>query len=142
MSNHKKKYDYLFILNWIIDFVKENNYLPGIREIMAGCNISSTSMVRHILGSLEQMGKIRMGRKGSSRTYHIENSRWIYLPDIPIGKVLISDSNCQFWLWNEKDGTLKILDNEFKPQEGGYFAGSIQSAIGHLIADGYIEEKI
>jgi len=59
------------ILEFIQRFWKEQGYPPSIRDIVSGCNISSTSVVDYNLRILEKKGYIRR---------HREVSRGIELP--------------------------------------------------------------
>lgn len=47
------------IINFIAEFLSDKGYPPTIRDIAAGCEISSTSVVAYNLGKLEQAGYIR-----------------------------------------------------------------------------------
>ena len=47
------------IINFITEFLHDNGYPPTIRDIAAGCGISSTSVVAYNLDKLEQAGYIR-----------------------------------------------------------------------------------
>ena len=47
------------IINFITEFLRDNGYPPTIRDIAAGCGISSTSVVAYNLNKLEQAGYIR-----------------------------------------------------------------------------------
>jgi len=47
------------IINFITDFLRDKGYPPSIRDIAAGCGISSTSVVAYNLNKLEQAGYIR-----------------------------------------------------------------------------------
>lgn len=51
------------ILSFIQDFQAEKGYLPSLREILKGCNISSTSVVDYNLQRLEEMGYMRREKK-------------------------------------------------------------------------------
>jgi repressor LexA len=46
------------IINFITGFLQGNGYPPSIRDIAAGCGISSTSVVAYNLNKLEQAGYI------------------------------------------------------------------------------------
>lgn len=46
------------ILDFIIDFMEDKSYAPTVRDIMGGCNISSTAVVQHHLKVLEKEGHI------------------------------------------------------------------------------------
>ena len=47
------------IIKFITEFIGDNGYPPTIRDIAAGCGISSTSVVAYNLNKLEQAGYIR-----------------------------------------------------------------------------------
>ena len=47
------------IINFVIEFLNDKGYPPTIRDIAAGCGISSTSVVAYNLNKLEQAGYIR-----------------------------------------------------------------------------------
>jgi len=47
------------ILEYIRRFFDEKGYAPTVRDIMKGCNISSTSLVQYHLNILEKEGQIR-----------------------------------------------------------------------------------
>lgn len=47
------------IFKFIKDFVAEKGYTPTVREIVKGCNISTTSVVQHHLNRLERDGRIQ-----------------------------------------------------------------------------------
>jgi repressor LexA len=47
------------ILNFIDDFLRDKGYPPSVRDIAAGCGISSTSVVAYNLNKLEAAGYIR-----------------------------------------------------------------------------------
>ncbi len=46
------------ILQFIRDFAQERGYAPTIRDILRGCNISSTAVVQHHLNILDREGYI------------------------------------------------------------------------------------
>ncbi|MGQ9546531.1 MAG: transcriptional repressor LexA [Dehalococcoidia bacterium] len=46
------------ILKFIQSFVEERGYAPTVRDIMKGCNLSSTSVVQHHLNILQREGRI------------------------------------------------------------------------------------
>ena len=58
------------MISYIDRFVSDNGYPPSIRDIQAGCGISSTSVVDYNLNLLESRGHIRR---------HAEVSRGITL---------------------------------------------------------------
>lgn len=51
------------ILAFLGDFLAEHDYPPSIRDIQAGCVISSTSVVDYNLKALETQGRIRRDRE-------------------------------------------------------------------------------
>ena len=51
------------ILKYLRDFLAEHDYPPSIRDIQAGCEISSTSVVDYNLKALETKGLIRRDRE-------------------------------------------------------------------------------
>ena len=53
------------IINFISRFLAEKRYPPTIRDIVAACDISSTSVVDYNLGVLEKRGYIRRHREVS-----------------------------------------------------------------------------
>jgi repressor LexA len=52
---------------FIKKYIAEHGYAPSNREIMAGCHISSTSVVDYNLTKLEEMGRIKR-RRGVARS--------------------------------------------------------------------------
>lgn len=46
------------IFKFIRDFIEERGYAPTVRDILRGCNISSTAVVQHHLNILEREGHI------------------------------------------------------------------------------------
>ena len=56
------------VLPFVREFIAQRGYAPSCREIMAGCGISSTSVVRYALLGLERQGYLRRGPRGTART--------------------------------------------------------------------------
>jgi repressor LexA len=50
------------ILQYIYDFIEENNYPPSVRDIQSGCTISSTSVVDYNMRALETHGYINRNK--------------------------------------------------------------------------------
>jgi len=50
------------ILQFICNFIEENNYPPSVRDIRRGCNISSTSVVDYNMRALENHGYINRNK--------------------------------------------------------------------------------
>lgn len=69
------------IMEYIRDFIDENDYPPSVRDIQRGCGVSSTSVVDYNLRRLEEKGVLERDR---------EVSRGIKLPgrartvDVPV----------------------------------------------------------
>ena len=55
------------VLPFVREFIAQLGYAPTCREIMAGCDISSTSVVRYALLGLERQGYLRRGPRGTAR---------------------------------------------------------------------------
>ena len=53
------------ILDFLGEFITERDYPPSIRDILHGCDISSTSVVDYNLKRLEERGYIRRDREVS-----------------------------------------------------------------------------
>jgi repressor LexA len=53
------------ILDFLREFIEDKTYPPSIRDIQAGCEISSTSVVDYNLKRLEEKGYIRRDREVS-----------------------------------------------------------------------------
>ncbi|MBI3953885.1 MAG: repressor LexA [Chloroflexi bacterium] len=53
------------ILNFIRSFIRKRGYPPSIRDIVQGCQVSSTSVVDYNLNILERLGFIRRDREVS-----------------------------------------------------------------------------
>ena len=53
------------ILDFLGEFIAERDYPPSIRDILHGCDISSTSVVDYNLKGLEERGYIRRDREVS-----------------------------------------------------------------------------
>jgi repressor LexA len=47
------------IFNFLHDFYSKHDYMPTVRDILKGCNISSTAVVQHHLDVLEREGRIQ-----------------------------------------------------------------------------------
>jgi repressor LexA len=61
------------ILEFIRTFTEENGYSPTVREIQAGCNISSPSVVAYHIDRLERNDLITRV-PGKARTIRIKES--------------------------------------------------------------------
>jgi len=47
------------IINFVTEFLHDKGYPPTVRDIAAGCGLSSTSVVAYNLNKLQQAGYIR-----------------------------------------------------------------------------------
>jgi repressor LexA len=47
------------IFSFIREFISDRGYAPTVRDILKGCNLSSTAVVQHHLNVLEREGQIR-----------------------------------------------------------------------------------
>jgi len=70
------------IINFITDFLRDKGYPPSIRDIAAGCGISSTSVVAYNLNRLEQAGYIRRHSDISRGIEFLnrEDRKLVYIP--------------------------------------------------------------
>jgi SOS-response transcriptional repressor LexA len=68
------------VLDFIVKYkIDHDGVSPSVLEIGAGCDISSTSMVRYSLDCLERLGLIRCGygEKSRSRMISVTGGRWV-----------------------------------------------------------------
>jgi repressor LexA len=76
------------IINFVTDFLHDKGYPPTIRDIAAGCGISSTSVVAYNLDKLEQAGYIRrhsdISRGIKFLTPHQNGRRPVHIPIVGV----------------------------------------------------------
>lgn len=72
------------ILRFIRKFLKDNSYPPTIRDIVNGCNISSTSVADYNLQILEKKGHIRRHREVSRGIELLHNTVSRSLVTVPV----------------------------------------------------------
>jgi len=76
------------IINIVTTFLHDKGYPPTIRDIAAGCGISSTSVVAYNLNKLEQAGYIRrhsdISRGIKSLTPQQKGDRLVYIPIVGV----------------------------------------------------------
>ena len=76
------------IINFVTTFLHDKGYPPTIRDIAAGCGISSTSVVAYNLNKLEQAGYIRrhsdISRGIKSLTPQQKGDRLVYIPIVGV----------------------------------------------------------
>lgn len=65
------------VLRFIISFkAAHDGNSPTYREIMADCDLASTSLVAYYLAELEDRGQIRRPGVGRSRGIEVTGGRW------------------------------------------------------------------
>ena len=76
------------IINFVTEFLHDKGYPPTIRDIAAGCGISSTSVVAYNLDKLEQAGYIRrhsdISRGIKFLTPQQKRRKLVYLPIVGV----------------------------------------------------------
>jgi len=76
------------IINFVTEFLHDKGYPPTIRDIAAGCGISSTSVVAYNLNKLEQAGYIRrysdISRGIKSLTPQQKGAKLIHIPIVGV----------------------------------------------------------
>jgi repressor LexA len=76
------------IINFVTEFLHDKGYPPTIRDIAAGCGISSTSVVAYNLDKLEQAGYIRrhsdISRGIKFLTPQQKGGKLIYIPIVGV----------------------------------------------------------
>jgi repressor LexA len=132
------------IVDFIGNFWSENNFPPSVRDIVAGCSLSSTSVADYNLKILEKKGVIRR---------HKEVSRGIELPslarpvnrmDVPVigqiaaGKPIPVPDN-DTWDVTSNAETIEVTRDIVRGREGVYaLKVKGNSMIEDLINDGDI----
>ncbi len=76
------------IINFVTEFLHDQGYPPTIRDIAAGCGISSTSVVAYNLNKLEQAGYIRrhsdISRGIKFLTPQEKGGKLVYIPVVGV----------------------------------------------------------
>jgi repressor LexA len=76
------------IINFVTEFLDDKGYPPTIRDIAAGCGISSTSVVAYNLNKLEQAGYIRrhsdISRGIKFLTPQKKGGKLVYIPIVGV----------------------------------------------------------
>lgn len=76
------------IINFVTEFLSDKGYPPTIRDIAAGCGISSTSVVAYNLNKLEQAGYIRrhsdISRGIKFLTPQKKGGKLVYIPMVGV----------------------------------------------------------
>tara|TARA_B100000700_G_scaffold331747_1_gene467899 strand:- start:1223 stop:1861 length:639 start_codon:yes stop_codon:yes gene_type:complete len=129
------------ILQFLIEFMEDNQYPPSVREIQNGCDISSTSVVDYNLRHLEEKGFINRGKE-ISRSISLENNQIKRTISVPIlGKIaagvplpMPSEND----LWSTDQEMLELTEDQTQGKK--VFALMVEgtSMIDALINDGDI----
>lgn len=69
------------IYNFLIKYITENGYVPSIREICTGTDISSTTSIYRQLLTLEDEGKIKM-KANSSRAIKLVGYEFVKVEEL------------------------------------------------------------
>ena len=75
------------IINFVTEFLHDKGYPPTIRDIAAGCGISSTSVVAYNLNKLEQAGYIRRHSdisRGIELNRQKKGGKLVYIPIVGV----------------------------------------------------------
>jgi len=76
------------IINFVTEFLHDKGYPPTIRDIAAGCGISSTSVVAYNLNKLEEAGYIRrhsdISRGIKFLTPQEKGGKLVYIPVVGV----------------------------------------------------------
>lgn len=132
------------IIDFLGRFARENSYPPTVRDIVAGCGISSTSVVDYNLDILERGGYIRR-HPGISRGIELTN-RPVAVPNlkIPIIGMIAAGEPIPVpapdaWDTTTSAETLEVTEDLTRGREGVY-ALKVKgtSMIDALINDGDI----
>lgn len=74
---YSETYDLNRLYNYIVSYKKSNNgNSPSFRDIRSYMEISTTSMIPHLLDKLVDMGLITY-KRGVSRSINVLSGRWI-----------------------------------------------------------------
>ena len=128
------------ILEYLRNFREEKDYPPTIRDILKGCNISSTSVVDYNLRVLEREGFIRRDREISRgiELVNKERKKMIRIPlmgNIAAGKPIFVPSSDN-WRSQAK-GSIEVSSDLIKGKEDVYaLKVKGNSMIDALISDG------
>ncbi len=132
------------IIDCIRRFVADNGYPPSIRDIQAGCGISSTSVVDYNLRILERKGFLRRHREVSRGIGLVGSSDVLgYVPIPVIGQIAagkpISVPTPDTWDVTTASETIAVSRDLAKGREGVYaLRVKGMSMVDALINDGDI----
>ncbi|MGA2159756.1 MAG: transcriptional repressor LexA [Dehalococcoidia bacterium] len=127
------------IIEYIRDFYDERGYAPTVRDIVKGCNLSSTAVVQHHLKILESEHQIERDSKVFRSIQLPDRKSTIHVPIL--GKIAaglpIPVMNSDTW-HNEAIDTLELSGEITQGKEVFALRVSGNSMIDALIADGDI----
>jgi repressor LexA len=125
------------ILQFIHDFADEHRYAPTVRDILKGCNLSSTAVVQHHLNVLDREGLIDRDPK-VFRSIQLPNRRSIVhvplLGTIAAGEPIPVPSS-DTWR-DEADDTIELTDEITQGKQVYALKVKGSSMIDALIDDG------
>lgn len=127
------------ILEYIRTFREEKGYAPTVRDILRGCNISTTSVVQHHLDRLEKDGFIRRDPQ-VFRSIRLVGKDALNTEVPLLGTIAAGDPipvpSAEFWTMEAQE-MLRVPDDLLPPQ-ANVFALRIRgtSMIDALIDDG------
>ncbi|MHB8084515.1 MAG: transcriptional repressor LexA [Dehalococcoidia bacterium] len=127
------------IIEYIRDFYDERGYAPTVRDIVKGCNLSSTAVVQHHLKILENEHQIERDSKVFRSIQLPDRKSTIHVPIL--GKIAagspIPVMNSDTW-HSEAIDTLELSGEITQGKEVFALRVSGNSMIDALIADGDI----
>lgn len=131
------------IISFIRQYLRDNGYPPSVRDIVKGCDISSTSVVVYNLNKLERAGYIRR-QSDISRGIELldkrREKRFVYIPiigEIAAGEPIpVLDANKSAVT---SDEGLEVSDDLIQ-RRGNIYAVKVkgESMVDALIGDGDI----
>jgi len=124
------------ILKFIQGFIDEKGYAPTVRDIMKGCNLSSTAVVQHHLNILEREGRIHRD-PGVVRSIQMAEKDVVEVPllgAIAAGKP-ISVPSSESWA-SVVEETLK-LTTDIVRNKGNIYALRVK---GTSLVDAFIDD--
>lgn len=132
------------ILSFIQDFQSEKGYLPSIRDIVRGCNISSTSVVNYNLHRLEEMGYMKRERKISRGIELLRGNAAAGSNSVPLAGIIAAGKPIPVPssdVWDTISTAERIeVPQDFVAGRGNLFALKVKgnSMIDALVSDGDI----
>jgi repressor LexA len=127
------------ILKFIRDFFEDRGYAPTVRDILKGCNISSTAVVQHHLNILEREGCIHRDPEIFRSIQLLDRKTTVRVPllgSIAAGEPIPVPSS-ETWK-NEARETLELTDDLTQGKEVYALKVKGLSMIDALVDDGDI----